>query len=860
MKGKGEHMEEQLYWLMNWPLIEGIEYTDIDNPAELLGQKVTEHGILIQGFFPDATKVEVKHGNKRYEMKCMDEFGYYAVLVNGKRPISYKYVITYGDTVVERYDAYAYKPVYDMKELKKFNAGISYEAYRYMGAHPMTIDGVSGVQFLVWAPFALRVSVVGDFNNWDGRAHQMSRIEDTGIFGIFVPEVKPGAIYKYEIKKKGGANLLKCDPYAFATERGGEACIVTDAIEENAYQWKDETWMKNRVNQNVTAMPLNIYEIFLGNFTKDGEFKYEQAAKTVAAYAKKMKYTHVQLMPIAEYQNDASLGYETTNFFAPSARYGSEKGLMAFVDALHGQGIGVILDITPYQFASGDSGMRAFDGSCLYEHMDPKRGIHPKTRTYMFNYARPEVTNLLITNAFMWMQKYHVDGFKIAKLASMLYLDYERKPGEWLPNIYGGKENLEAIEFLKHFNSIIHKQNTGIVLIAEDNSGYPRITGEVGEDCLGFDFKWNEAWRKDFLKYLALPPYLRGNRYNDLSLSMVYQYSDNFILGYPDVEFIGGQPSLIGKMTGDTEARKFANLRLALSYAMVHPGKKMLFAGQELAAYENWNADDTFNGDLKDAEQQKQIQECVKKLNEMYISEPALYELDQDSDGFEWINNISANESILTFVRKGVKEEDLLLVVCNFEDIDHTDYKIGVPLRGKYKEIFNSANASFGGNGFVNARLKQSKTDECDGREESVRVNVAGLSVAVFKYSKAEEKVAGNEAAKENVAKKTSKVAETKKETVPAKPKKTTAKKAAETVTKTATTAKKKVTETAADAKKKVTETATDAKKKVSETVADVKKKATDTKKKETETASDEKKKATKSTKKAADKTTTKSE
>ncbi len=757
----GAIMSELLYGMMNWPVIEGIEYTDIDNPSDVLGQTVTEHGVLIQAFLPDADKAEVKTGGKYYEMQKMDEAGFYAVLIDGKKALDYKLAVTYGEEKIERYDAYAFEPDLPMKEIRKFNAGIGYDAYTVLGAHPMKINGVEGVRFAVWAPYAVRVSVVGDFNHWDGRLHQMNRVEDTGIFTIFVPEAGVGSLYKYEIKKKGGENLLKTDPYAFAMEQQpGDASVVSAAM-ESGYQWNDKDWMTKRGKQDVSSMPLNIYEIHLGNFAKDGIIQYEQAARDIADYVKQMKYTHIQLMPLSEYTNEASLGYETTNFYAPTARYGNAEGLMAFVDYMHTRGIGVIFDFTPYQFASDESGMKCFDGSGLYEHMDPKKGINPRTGTYMFNYARPEVTSYLIGNAFMWIRKYHADGLKMAKVAAMLYLDYDRKPGEWIPNIYGGNENLEAIEFIKHFNSIIHKVEKGVITIAEDNSGYPKMTGIVDEDCLGFDLKWNEEWRKDFLNYLAVPPYLRESHYNELSLSMIYQYSDDFIVGFPSVEFINGQSSLIGRMTGDTEERKYAGLRLALAYAMVHPGKKMLFMGQDLAEYGEWKPDGQFSPELSDTEKHKQINECVKKLNDIYVSEPSLYELDDDSEGFEWINNISARESILTFVRKGinydkknVKEDDMLLIVCNFDAVDRSDYKIGVPKRGKYKEIFNSDNVAFGGSGFTNPRLKQSKTDECDGREESIRINVPGLSVVILKFSRADEKLAGNKEAKANAAKK----------------------------------------------------------------------------------------------------------
>ena len=784
----GVMMNETLYNMMNWPLIEGIEFTDIDYPCDILGQSLTDNGLLIQTFAPDAVKVEAKIGSKYYEMEKMSDEGFFAVLIDSKKTVNYKLAITYEEDKVEIYDAYAFEPNLPIKELRKFNAGIGYDAYLYMGAHPMKINGVSGVRFAVWAPYAVRVSVVGDFNNWDGRIYQMSRVEDTGVFTIFIPEAKVDSIYKYEIKIKGGEILLKNDPYAFSMEQlHDSASIVTDVL-DSAYQWNDKEWIDKRSKQDVATMPLNIYEINFGNFMKDGQGNYEQAALEIAKYVKRMKYTHIQLMPIMEYKNDKSLGYEPSNFYAPTGRYGDGKELMKFVDYMHSQEIGVIFDFPVYQFASDENGMRAFDGSNLYEHMDPRKGMHPRTGMYMFNYARPEVTSYLIGNAFMWIKQYHADGFKMAKVAEMIYLDYDRNPGEWIPNIYGGNEDLEAIEFIKHYNSILKKTEKGFISIAEDNSGYPKMTGIVDEECMGFDLKWNDKWRKDFLDYMAVPPYLREGHYNALSLSMLYQYCDDFIVGYPSVEFINGQSSMIGRMTGETEERKFANMRLALSYAMVHPGKKMLFMGQDMAQYEEWKTDTTFSQDILNTDKHKQVNECVKKLNEIYLNEPSLYELDNDSDGFEWINNISARESILTFVRKGisfnkksVKNEDMLLVVCNFEEVDRRDYKIGVPKKGKYKEIFNSDSVAFGGIGFTNSRLKQSKTDECDGREESIRVNVPGLSVLIFKFSKLDEKLEGNKAAKANLAKKKAEkslaTAEVKTKTVPKTDKKAVEKK-----------------------------------------------------------------------------------
>ena len=746
-------MFDKLYGMMNWPLIEGIEYTDIDNPKDLLGQHLVEDGLLIQVFVPEADSVQVKYSGKLFEMYKMDEAGFYVALLDCDKMIKYKIVVKRGESVEEFYDAYSFYTSTDVRELKKFNAGISYEAYDIMGAHKCKISGVDGVRFCVWAPDAVRVSVVGEFNNWDGRIHQMSRIEDTGIFEIFIPEIPENVMYKYEIKKKGGENILKADPYAFRMEKSpGDASIVADV---DGYEWKDKSWMDERKKFLSQKSPISIYQLSVSNFAKDenGLATYRGIAQAVADYVSKMGYTHVELMPLMESFDKESLGYITNYLYAPAEKYGDSKDLMYFVDVMHSKGIGVILDWTPTQFATDKSGMGYFDGSGLYESMNPKRAVNPRNGAHMYNYARLEVTNYLIANAFMWIDKYHFDGLNIVNIAEMLYHDYNRNPGEWESNIYGGTQNLEAIEFIKHFNSIIHKLRQGIITIADDTSGFPELTGEVSESCLGFDFKWNHEWRKDFLNYMGIPSYMREPHYNDLSLSMIYQYSDNFVVGYPAPEFIGGNSAMISRMAGDTEKRKFDNMKLALSYAFVHPGKKIIFMGQDMAQYSEWKEEEALDMELLSVDKHKNVNGLLAALNKIYKEEPALYELDNDTDGFEWINNISARESVLTFVRKGIKEDEMLLVACNFDAVDREDYKIGVPKRGKYKEIFNSDSTEFGGNGFVNPRLKQSKTDECDGREESVRVNLAALSVSIFKFSKIEEKLVDNKTAKANVQK-----------------------------------------------------------------------------------------------------------
>lgn len=752
-------MFDKLYGMMNWPLIEGIEYTDIDNPSDLLGQHVIEDGLLIQSFVPDADKVSVKYAGKLYEMYKMDDDGFYATILDSDKTVKYKLEIEKDGKTTEVYDAYSFYLPDRMSDYKKFNAGIAYDAYEFMGAHHVTVSGVDGVRFAVWAPNALRVSLVGDFNNWDGRIYQMTKVADTGIFEIFVPELKAGSLYKFEIKKKGGENILKSDPYSFEIEKQEDGASIVP--EKNDFKWSDVSWLKKRNGYNPAAEPVSIYQIGSGDFMTDEKSTYRDIAKKLSDYVTKMGYTHVEFLPIVRAVEDNDT-YIPDFMYVMDDKFGTKEDFMYMIDYLHSKGIGVILDWTPTSFANSLNGLSYFDGSCLYESENPKRAINPRTGAHMFNYGRAEVTNYLLANAFMLIDSYHIDGLNIVNIPEMLYHDYNRNPGEWESNIYGGTQNLEAIEFLKHFNSIIHKLREGVITITDDNSGFPDMTGVVSEECIGFDLKFNNEWKNDFLGYMAVPAYLRESRYNELSLSMVYQYSDNFVVGFNSKEFANGNQSMISRMAGETEERKFNNMKLAISYEYVHPGKKLIFAGQDMATYEEWNKEKPLNFDILEEDKFKNINNLVKELNKLYAGEKALFELDNDAEGFEWINNISARESVLTFVRRGKNPDDMLLVACNFDAVDRSDYKIGVPLRGKYKEIFNSDSKNFGGNGFVNPRLKQSKTDECDGREESVRVNLAGLSVSVFKFSKADVKLADNKTAKANTKTVTKKAAETK--------------------------------------------------------------------------------------------------
>ena len=784
-------MDNRLYELMNWPRIEALVYSEEDEPQEILGPHKTEEGILVQAFLPTAVKMTavIRGTGKEYEMELADDSGFFAVLLPGKTVPEYFFRVEYDNGVVQDLeDAYRFQPkVYSAKDLDKFEAGIHYTLYEKMGAHPMTIKGVDGTYFSVWAPNACRVSVVGDFNLWDGRRHPMRRIEGAGIFELFIPGIGPGACYKYEIKTKSGLPMLKADPYANAAElRPHTASVIADL---SGFAWTDEGWLEKRKKTDYKKEPLLIYEVHLGSWRKpekeewDGPltaaakeeeareeaaaeaeragadasapaeetrefYNYREIAPMLADYVKDMGYTHVELMPIMEHPLDESWGYQVTGYYAPTSRYGSPKDFMYFMDYMHSQGIGVILDWVPAHFPRDTFGLAAFDGTCLYEHLDPRKGSHPHWGTLIYNYGRPQVKNFLIANALYWTEVYHADGIRMDAVASMLYLDYGKNDGEWVPNIYGGKENLEAIEFLKHLNSIYKKRKDGALLIAEESTAWPKVTGSVEDDGLGFDFKWNMGWMNDFLGYMQYDPVFRSWHHGELTFSMIYAYSENFILSLSHDEVVHGKATLVGKMPGDRDS-KLNNLRAAYGFMMMHPGKKLLFMGQEFATFDEWNEKESLEWDLLQYQDHGNMREYVKALNHFCRQHPALYQLDHDPEGFTWINNISANENMLVFTRQSKKPEETLLVVCNFSPLVYEKHKIGVPFEGRYKEIFNSDSEMFGGTDVLNRRAKRSKKSECDGREDSIEITVPPMGIAVFSCTEEKAPVKEKASAKE---------------------------------------------------------------------------------------------------------------
>ncbi len=777
-------MEKTLYDMLDWAGIEELVYSESSDPHRLLGPHVTEAGIFVQAIMPSARSVTIRLANgKRYAMEDVDPGGMYqgvfAALIPRKTVPEYTYEVVYDNgTTEELQDPYVFEPLFTENDLKKFGAGIHYSIYEKLGAHLTRIRNTDGVYFAVWAPCAMRVSVVGDFNLWDGRRHQMRRLGDSGIFELFVPGLKEGEIYKYEIKTQKGEPMLKADPYGNYCElRPHNASIVWDL---NQFAWNDRDWMDKRAAQDTKDKPVNVYEVHLGSWIRkpvavneDGSdvlgsefYNYREIAVKLAEYVRQMGYTHVELLPVMEHPLDASWGYQVTGYYAPTSRYGTPDDFMYFVDYMHGQGIGVILDWVPAHFPRDAHGLACFDGSCVYEHADPRQGSHPHWGTLIYNYGRPQVSNFLIANALFWAEKFHADGIRMDAVASMLYLDYGKNDGEWVANMYGGNENLDAVEFLKHLNTVFKGRKDGAVLIAEESTAWPQITGDVKDGGLGFDYKWNMGWMNDFLNYMKCDPYFRKNNYGALTFSMLYAYSEDFILVFSHDEVVHGKGSMLGKMPGGSLEVKAGNLRTAYGFYMGHPGKKLLFMGQEFGQVREWNENDDLDWDILQFPVHYQMQEYVKALNAFYLSHPAMYQEDYYPEGFQWINCTYHEESLVLFVRQTKKPEETLLFVSNFDNMDHAGFRVGVPFYGKYKEVLGSEDKKYGGEGIANPRVKTAKAIEWDGRDYSIEINIPAMSTMIFTCTPQEEekpkktKTAQKGAARGTGAKKRTKKAE----------------------------------------------------------------------------------------------------
>ncbi len=619
-------------------------------------------------------------------------------------------------------------------DLYLFAEGNHLRVYEKLGSHPMEVEGQRGVHFAVWAPNAEEISVIGSFNNWNPEAHKMTPVGSSGIWTIFVPGASEGDLYKYHIKSRvNGIIRVKTDPYGFFFEdRPKTATIVYDI---DKYNWNDSEWMEARRKANYLQKPVSIYEVHLGSWMRkrNGEFlSYRELADRLIPYVVDMGFTHIELLPVTEHPLDESWGYQCTGYFAPTSRYGTPEDFMYFVDQCHQAGIGVILDWVPGHFPRDDYALRFFDGTHLYEHEDPRRAEHKDWGTLIFNYSRNEVRNFLLSSAFFWLDRYHIDGLRVDAVASMLYLDYSKKEGEWVPNIYGGKENLEAIDFLKRFNEVMHLYWPGAVTIAEESTAWPGVSRPTYLGGLGFTMKWNMGWMHDILEYFSKDPIFRKYHHSNLTFSLLYAFTENFVLPLSHDEVVHGKRSLLDKMPGDIW-QKFANLRALYGYMFGHPGKKLLFMGGEFGQWSEWNCNSSLQWDLLQSEFHRKLQRYVKDLNCLYRTEPSLFEVDFEHQGFEWIDFSDAEQSIIAFMRKARNPDNFLIFVCNFTPIPRYRYIIGVPEPGFYKEILNSDSEIYGGSNMGNLGGVNAKLNPIHGKPYSLELTLPPLSVLIFK-------------------------------------------------------------------------------------------------------------------------------
>ncbi len=626
-------------------------------------------------------------------------------------------------------------------DLYLFNEGTDYRIYEKLGAHPLTVNGQPGTYFAVWAPDAKQVSVIGDFNGWDRVANLLQPRGQSGIWEGFIPGVGKGTLYKYHnISRHRGLKKEKADPLAIYNEISPKTASIVWDLE---YSWEDQEWLAKRGNHNALDKPMSIYEVHLGSWQrvpKEGHrsLTYRELALQLTDYVLQMGFTHVEFLPVMEHPFFGSWGYQTTGYFAPTSRYGTPQDFMYLIDCLHQHGIGVILDWVPSHFPSDDHGLGLFDGTHLYEHADPRKGFHPDWKSYIFNYGRAEVQSFLISSALFWLEKYHVDGLRVDAVASMLYLDYSRKDGEWIPNKYGGRENLEAIAFLRRLNEAIYKSYPDVQTIAEESTAWPMVSRPTYLGGLGFGLKWDMGWMHDTLQYMSRDPIYRKYHHNGLTFRMLYAFHENFVLPLSHDEVVHGKGSLIGKMPGD-DWQKFANLRLLLGYMYAQPGKKLLFMGAELGQWREWDHDGSPDWHFLEYQRHAEVQKWVKALNQLYRTEPALYELDCDPTGFEWIDASDALQSVITFMRRGKSTDDILLVICNFTPSTHFTYRVGVPRGGVWKELLNSDAAEYGGSGQDNPRSLRAGKIPAHGHPYSLEIRLPPLAVVYFRSRRREK-------------------------------------------------------------------------------------------------------------------------
>lgn len=695
-----------------------------------------ESGWIVRTFHPDAVAAEVQLADgSEFPMRRITLAGLYAVFIpGGSTPPRYKLRLRFADgTTWSGDDGYRFLPALGEVDLHLFNEGTHRRLWETLGARPLTVDGVSGTAFAVWAPNARRVSVVGDFCQWDGRRFPMRRMGTSGIFELFVPGVSAGAKYKYEIKTRDGALRLKTDPLALSMEPPPNCSSIVHASD---FRWTDDEWMASRERRDITREPLAAYEVHLGSWRRVPEhgnrmLTYREAAGQLIDHIKRLGFTHIELMPIAEHPLGASWGYQVTGYFAPTCRHGSPDDFRFFVDLCHRNGIGVILDWVPAHFPKDDFALRRFDGTPLYEHDDPRLGEHPDWGTLIFNYGRHEVRSFLISNALYWLKEFHIDGLRVDAVASMLYLDYSRSPGQWLPNRYGGKENIDAIEFLRAFNNAVRAECPGCFTVAEESTGWSGVTAPTAQHGLGFTFKWNMGWMHDTLKYFARDPVHRKHHHNDLTFAMLYEHTERFINPLSHDEVVHGKRSLLEKMPGDVW-QKFANLRLLLAYQYTRPGKKLLFMGTELAPWSEWYYDASLDWHLESDPLRAGLRTLMERLGRLYREQTCLYRRDPDFDGFRWIDCADFEQSVLSYVRSD--GSDHMVVVLNLTPVPRDDYRIGSPDSGPYRLVLNTDDAAFGGSGYSTTSEALPEPIAWHGFASSFRLRLPPLSAMVLSH------------------------------------------------------------------------------------------------------------------------------
>lgn len=726
--------------LLSGKEIEAIVDGDHSNVFAVLGMHRDKGSkkIFIRAFQPFAQNIDIidRQGHIIGKMQKLHERGFFQFNSSETKEFAYKFRITNDrGHIYEAEDIYRFASTLGDIDKYLFAQGNHHEIYKKLGAHLLTMDGVSGVAFAVWAPNAKRVSVVGNFNNWDGRINVMRKHISCGLWDIFIPNLKEGEYYKFEIKTQNDYILSKSDPMAtYAEVRPKNASIVFDI---NNYRWDDGEWMEARKNTNTYDRPMSIYEVHLGSWRRKGDggtefLTYREFADYLVPYVSNMGFTHVEFMPLCEHPLDASWGYQITGLFAPTSRFGNPDDFRYMIDKFHQAGIGVIMDWVPAHFPKDAHGLAEFDGTCLYEHADPRKGEQKDWGTKIYNFGRTEVCNFLCVSALYWLKEFHIDGLRVDAVASMLYLDYSRKDGEWIPNVYGGNENLEAIAFLRKMNELIYSQEKGSFTCAEESTAWPMVSRPVSAGGLGFGYKWNMGWMNDTLRYISHEPIHRKYHHGLLTFGLLYAFNENFILPISHDEVVHGKGSMISKMPGD-EWQRFATLRAYYGFMWTHPGKKLLFMGNEFGQDWEWNSDESLRWHLLQYPMYQGVQNCVRDLNLMYKGNAPLYEEDFDSRGFEWIDYANCDDSVITYMRKGHNSDDYLIVVCNFTPVVRHNYRVGVNEACAYQEIFNSDDKSYWGSGVRNEGPQQAQNYGISGRPYSIELVLPPLSTIVLK-------------------------------------------------------------------------------------------------------------------------------